>query len=194
MSIVKMETSDSSIIMNIDELKVMKGLEGATVFKTLLSINDDSKFKKVEINTKLFNELNISSNDWTTLYSFLKNGYPPYYLEYNRKSELFTLLLDTIENINRTNNTLGGIPSFDRFYQQFYEMNKLNLIEKYNPKNPNEDYNNKYNWLLDDSEGYGTNMMQVKYEFNRFLLEGFNPISVSNVGNGIFHKWYRKAK
>ena len=75
--------------------------------------------------------MNISSNDWTTLYSFLKNGYPPYYLEHNGKSELFTLLLDTIENINRTNNTLGGIPSFDRFYQQFYKMNKLNLIEKY---------------------------------------------------------------
>ena len=127
MEIIKIKTCDDKfVILNLEELKIKESLEGANVFKLLLGICPNSPYRKTnnEDIENLFVELGISSVDWYLLMSFLNNGFPPYYMQYNfdnspKNENLFNLLIETIETLNRVNNTLGGIPSFDHFYKNF---------------------------------------------------------------------------
>merc|ERR1711918_120853 len=106
MSIISIKTSDDKfVIIDLDEIKVKDSLEGANVFKTLLGINENSPFKKTSDKDRdtLFDKLNISTEDWYLMKSFLNNGFPPYYLEYSNEKDknekLFNMLIQTIENI-----------------------------------------------------------------------------------------------
>ena len=95
MDIIKIKTSDKNT------------LDGSDIFKTLLGINDNSPFKitNPKDTENLFDKLDISSKDWYLIKSFLNNGFPPYFLEYNNNKEkndsLYNLLVQTIKNINR---------------------------------------------------------------------------------------------
>jgi len=170
------------------------------VFKLLLGIYPNSPYRKTgyEDIVNLFAELGISSVDWYLLMSFLNNGFPPYYMRYNltdsnKNENLFNLLIETIETLNRVNITLGGIPSFDHFYKNFYEK-EMAIIEKYNPITPEDDYKNLYDWALDDSESYRSSSLRV--DFHNSLDKNFQPVNVFTVNNTtpFTLKWYRKLK
>ena len=198
MDIIKIRTSDKKfIILDLEEIKNKNTLDGADIFKTLLGINENSPFKITNPKDRenLFDKLDISSKDWYLMKSFLNNGFPPYYLEYNNNKDknesLYNLLIQTIENINRVNITLGGIPSFDNFYSVFYEL-QHNIIDNYNPVKPEDDYKHLYDWCLDDSEAYNSTSMKTQFQIN--LDKKFEPVFIFSLNNVTNFKWYRKLK
>ena len=198
MDIIKIRTSDKKfIILDLEEIKNKNTLDGADIFKTLLGINENSPFKITNPKDRenLFDKLDISSKDWYLMKSFLNNGFPPYYLEYNNNKDknesLYNLLIQTIENINRVNITLGGIPSFDNFYSVFYES-QHNIINNYNPVKPEDDYKHLYDWCLDDSEAYNSTSMKTQFQIN--LDKKFEPVFIFSLNNVTNFKWYRKLK
>ena len=70
---------------------------------------------------KMFYNLDISAHGWASMYSFLKNGYPPYYNRHMKQYNEICKQIQVIEEINMVNIKLGGIPSFNDFYKSFYD-------------------------------------------------------------------------
>lgn len=107
-----------------------KRLEGAVVFARLFGILDDELFQKsltpLVVNLALYD---IYEAEWLLLYGFLRNGFIPYYTE-NKVNICYEVSLK-----------LGGIPSFDKYFQE-------TISQMYNPMTPVEDIKNKYTWNL----------------------------------------------
>ncbi len=166
------------IIINLDELQNNQFLEDAYVFQLLFGINENSPFGNYPIQTDkdghitILNELCISSKDWHLFISFIKNGFPPYYLEYKNNNKIKELALSVIEDLNRICTTFGSIPAFDIFYNKFYE--EIDKVSKhYNPKNPEEDSLKQYRWALTDNS-YSDNIR--KFEISHKISDGWSAI------------------
>ena len=178
------------IIIDLDELKSLKRLEGAIVFKTLFGINKESKFGKFKMQEDefgcitLFSEFGIRNNSWYLLMFFLRNGIVVKNLEDNNK------FLIKLQDINNTCNKLGGIPSYDKYYlEQIYNFqSKIN--KEYNPLKPDDDIYNKYHWsFLVNRYAHD----QSNFEINHKFQDGWTVTCVTKLsGNPCL--WYRKIK
>ncbi len=184
---------DKIIIINKQELRSYHRLENAVVFKLLFKLEDDDRFGDFPMENKnghinLFKNLDIYSQDWYLLISFLKTGFIPYHHQMNQQA------IECVENLNCLCNKLGGIDTFDQYYADFYQ--KINVKTQkdkdYNPQSPEEDTDDKYNWTLLDSNHQGN-----QNNFGNFM-------SAVTKGNWSAHKtfpylsymyvWYRQAK
>ena len=146
--IIKARSFDNKLIfINITELKYNNLLDGANVFKMLFKIQKsdfaDIPLEKDDNNyITLLSELSIYADEWYQFISFVKHGFPPRYIKEKTSDHFITKL----EKLNETCNKLGGIPSFDQFYKNYYK--KINKETKYNPLRTNQDYLGLYNWRV----------------------------------------------
>jgi len=136
-------------------LKNNKRLEGARVFNTLFRLSDSSPFKNnymemdIDGYVTIFRKFNITCEQWSRFMIFLKQGSVPYYNAYLKNKKLYNTVNANLEELNILCNKLGGIPSFDRFYEKFHKNEIINLNRIYNPNKPtepNEDDMELYQW------------------------------------------------
>tara|TARA_B100001059_G_scaffold57572_2_gene52887 strand:+ start:1003 stop:1638 length:636 start_codon:yes stop_codon:yes gene_type:complete len=136
--------------VNIHELKEMSKvggiLEDAHIFKYLFGIETPEHFKKKEEGLD-FSLYNIYFDEWNDLLIFLRFGKSQ---TINRRPEKILL----------TCNKLGGIPAYDRWYKNIYQIRKQKENEMYNPMSPYEDTKKLYIWKScspNDVETFGAN-------------------------------------
>ena len=158
--IIKAKSLDNKlIIINISEFKNNHYLDGANVFKILFKIGKsdfaDIPLEKDDNNyITLLSELSIYADEWYQFISFIKNGFPSKYI----KEKISDHFITKLEKLNETCNKLGGIPSFDHFYRNFYkEINKEAKL--YNPLRANQDYLKLYNWRVIKEESFNNDIM-----------------------------------
>lgn len=153
---------DNLILIDSYKLKKNPRLEGANVFKMLFGLSDNTPYGDygIEVDTQgyltILNDLNICSRDWNLLIFFLEKGKLPHYDIYLKTGRYETSVLNNLESINELSTKLGGIPSFDLFYENFIN-NDLDNVEKKreeknksydvdNPTEPKEDKKKMYQW------------------------------------------------
>ena len=136
--------------VNIHELKEMSKvggiLEDAHIFKYLFGIETPEYFKKKEEGLD-FSLYNIYFSEWNDLLSFLRFG----------RSQTIN---GRPEKILLTCNKLGGIPAYDRWYKNIYQIRKQKENEMYNPMSPDQDTKKLYIWKScspSDVETFGAN-------------------------------------
>ena len=146
---------DVSVIININFLKESIITKDADILKMLFGIKENSNFgnfpleRDEDSNIILLKKLDIESNDWYQFLSFLKNGFPPFYSKEVFKDLMKrNFFIENLENLNQTCNKLGGIPYFDKFYNDFYNTLDEEISSCKNPSEPSEDINNLFLWGL----------------------------------------------
>ena len=145
------------ILIDRNSLKYNQRLEGADIFKMLLGISDNNPFDDCGIevdenfNLTILRELQVSSQDWALLMTFLKKGKIPYYDKYKKDGEYSTMVNSDLERLNVICDKFGGIPSFDLFYENFHKEGeaaekKRKGYDVDNPTEPKEDEKKMYQW------------------------------------------------
>ena len=145
------------ILIDTNSLKYNQRLEGADIFKMLLGISDNNPFDDCGIevdenfNLTILRELQVSSQDWALLITFLKTGKIPYYDKYKKDGEYSTMINSDLERLNVICDKFGGIPSFDLFYENFHKEGeaaekKRKGYDVDNPTEPKEDEKKMYQW------------------------------------------------
>ena len=119
-------------LIDADDLKNMYNngpLEGAKIFAYLFGIDDNTPFKKDDIDVEIdLTDFNVNLKIWTSFYGFLRNGFlsqPS--MAY--KEDLYEFVI-----------AMGGVPSFEKYYK--------NICEIYNPMTPTQDVKNTYKWTI----------------------------------------------
>ena len=145
-------TSGTLVLIDLYKLKNNPRLEGAEVFKMLFGISDTNPFgrfpmeKDAEGCLTILRELQISSNQWYVFNVFLNTGSVPGYDDYKLgKDYKYKSVSSNIETLQEICTKLGGLPSFDSFRENFYKDEVVEIIFN-DPKNPEEDNKNKYQW------------------------------------------------
>lgn len=144
---------DNSIyISNMNRFRNNHRLIGAEIFKMLFNLKKDSSFADLPMITEngyvtLLRDLNISQHDWILFENFITKEIIPGYnvLSIRNKTDLF---LECIEKINIVCSKLGGIPYFDKYYFEIMNNPEPLKNETYNPLKPDEDYLDKYQWMI----------------------------------------------
>ena len=196
--LLKAKDKDGTLILiNLNELKNNKFLQDAHILKSLFGINNNSHFGHFNLQTDddgyitLLKEFNISAKEWYIFISFIKNGFPPYYLEYKYNKNLKNLVILIIEDLNHVCTCLGGIPLFDMFYNKFYEELKLNESNIYNPLTPKDDYKNEYSWsIIDNSSSMNFPTFAAVHKPD----DGWSATHIETTNIGILCVWWRKLK
>ena len=145
------------ILIDTNSLKYNQRLEGADIFKMLLGISDNNPFDDCGIevdenfNLTILRELRVSSQDWALLMTFLRKGKIPFYDKYKKDGEYSTCINADLERLNVVCDKLGGIPSFDLFYENFHKEGeaaekKRKGYDVNNPTEPKEDEKNLFQW------------------------------------------------
>lgn len=184
---------DKIIIINKQELKNYHRLDNAFVFQLLFKLEDDDRFGDFPMehtngHINLFKNLDIYSQDWSLLISFLKNGFTPYHHQMNQQA------IENVENLNCLCNKLGGIDSFDHYYADFYQKINARIEEDkdYNPQSPEEDTDDKYNWTLLDSNHQG-NQNNFQH-FMSTVINGKWSAHKTFAHLSYMYVWYRQDK
>ena len=178
------------VYFDISKLDTYSSLNDADSFKEIFSNDNLNNFNDDSGNNLLIS-LNISCTDWLELVSFIKNNQPMYYsydlLKDPNKKESF---IYNLEKLNKTCNKLGGLNSFDKFYQKFMKTANEKTNALYSPLEPTKDYKNMYLWgvggLTDTSQMITT---FAKYSNN----EGWSTTKTFTK-NGEAYVWFRKLK
>ena len=146
---------DVIVIISINFLKENIIVKDADILKMLFGIKEDHNFgnfpleRDVDSNIMILKKLDIESIDWYQFLSFLKNGFPPSYSKEVFKDLMKrNFFIENLENLNQTCNKLGGIPYFDKFYNDFYNTLDVEISSCRNPSEPSEDINNLFTWGL----------------------------------------------
>ena len=187
------------IIIDINKLKYNERINGANIFKMLFGIADNNPYGNfgLEIDEwgyiTILKELQISCEDWNLLMMFLNKGKIPNYDCYKARGEYYTMVNTDLEILNRICDKLGGIPSFDLFYENFHKEGeaaekKRKGYDVDNPTEPKEDEKKLFQWaqctyfhscdhrqFLDiHKAGYGWSFIkQVKAIGNRGYLTAY---------------------
>ena len=148
--IFALDSANERFIINRNYFENNKMISDATVLMKLLGFHQGN-FGNFPIkrddngNVLIFKDLDVTKLEWFYLCQYLKNGLVSLpTLPLNDQIQL-------MENINWTATKLGGVPSFDKFYADFYQKLSLNN-NYYNPKCPEEDHLNKFHWRLELSQ------------------------------------------
>ena len=144
------------IIIDLHQLKYNPRLEGAEIFKMLFGINDNSPFGNFPMQTDkngyitLLQELMVSGKDWILFKIFLDQGVVPDYKNYLTCGSGYNSVSSYLEDLNNICTKFGGIPSFELFYNNFYNYQKEKKEKEeyynYNPIKPEEDTKQLYQW------------------------------------------------
>ena len=184
------------ILIDQHQLKYNPRLEGAEVFKMLFKISDTNPYGDYPMITNkfgyvtLFQELRISCNQWYILKTFLDQGIVPGYRRYLVDGEGYSYVNSGMEELNNVSIKLGGIPSVEQFYKNFYDEDEkfAEIHQPYNPLSPAEDVKQKYEWSGTHQCGEYLRSFQVRHE-------GMDGWSIANITEGPSRiYWYRRLR
>ena len=142
----------SLVIIDLHKYKYNSRLDGAEVFKMLFGISENNPFGnfKMEVDEHgyitILRELRIRQRDWLLFNIFIDTGTVPYYDAFLLDKKFFSVFVANLNTLQEVCAKLGGIPSFDLFYDNIYkskEVVKANTVE---PLNPESDITGKYQW------------------------------------------------
>lgn len=189
------DSSGEIILINRDELKGYSRLENADVFKLLFKLDNDDRFGNFSMENSdgyvdIFKNFDISSREWHMLISFLKTGFTPFCQQLDKKA------IENVETLNCLCNKLGGIESFDKYYQEFYHQikNKNTEDEIYNPQCPEEDIRDKYNWIIIDSNHHQNSNNNFISFLNTSYERGEWSAHKTFTHLSYIYVWFRKLK
>jgi len=186
----------SLAVIDLHKLKYNSLLAGAEVFKMLFGISDSNPFGDYAMevdednNITILRELGISQRDWTLFNIFLNTGTVPHYEAYLVDKTYLPLLISNLTILQEVCAKLGGIPSFDLFYENFY--NKPTTVNKdfVEPLTAEEDKGGQYQWIVCRSN--------CQNEINNFLSrnkvvdDGWALGSIDLTGDIAVYYYYRK--
>ena len=185
--ITAVDVNDKIIIIDVEKLKDYDRVKNARVFKTLFKINEQSEFGDYPMKVNddghvtILQDLDISNTDWYNLIQFLENGLVK--IDHLNKDQCIEL----IENINITNMKLGGFPSFDDYYKDFYS-NQIESREIYNPFTPEEDHKQIYIWDLELDTNHN-------FRHTHKITDGWSATKHYRLGSSVTDFiWWRKLK
>ena len=195
--ILKLRGNNGGLIL-IDQhgLKYNPRLEGAEVFKMLFKISDTNPYGDYPMITNkegyvtLFQELRISNHQWYILKTFLDQGIVPGYRRYLVDGEGYSYVNSSMEELNKVSIKLGGIPSVEQFYKNFYDEDEKFAEDHkpYNPLCPLEDVKQKYEWAGTHQCGQYLQSFLIRYT-------GIDGWSLANITEGpakIY--WYKRLR
>ena len=135
------------VLIDLDELEKYDTLNDSFAFKNLFCLKNKNNLEKdSNDNYLLLSRLNINSNEWYELITFIKNGHPSYYsFDLENDYQKRNLFISSLEKLNLTCLKAGGIKSFDKFYKDFNQK-IISMENVYNPMEPNKDFKNMYDW------------------------------------------------
>ena len=183
-------------IIDIHKFKYNSRLDGAEVFKMLFGISEHNPFGNFEIQKDengyitLLSDLRISQQDWTLFNIFVNTGTVPYYDAYLVDEKFFTRVVSNLNSLQETCSKLGGIPSFDLFYDNFFSCKVKEVVEqnKTEPLTPDQDKQGKYQWASCRSNLQG----DINNFIDRLNLdEGWSLASIDLTGIVAVHHYYR---
>jgi len=182
------------VIIDLHKFKYNSRLEGAEVFKMLFGISEHNPFGNFEMETDengyitILRELMISQRDWLLFNIFINTGAVPYYDAYLVDNKYLSTMISNLTITQEVCTKLGGIPSFDLFYDNVYKSNEViqqNIVE---PVEPKEDIRAKYQWTACCT--------QYQNEVNNFLHrlklnDGWSLASIDLTSEVPIHYYYR---
>ena len=184
----------SLAIIDLHKYKYNSRLDGAEVFKMLFGISDSNPFGnfKMEVDENgyitILRELRISQRDWLLFNIFIDTGTVPYYDAFLLDKKFFSVFVANLNTLQEVCAKLGGIPSFDLFYDNVYkskEVVKANTVE---PLNPEADITGKYQWTACRS----SSQTDINNFINRLSLEdGWSLASIDLTDDIPIHYYYR---
>ena len=160
----------------------------------LFGISDSNPFGnfKMEVDENgyitILRELRICQRDWLLFNIFIDTGTVPYYDAFLLDKKFFSVFVANLNILQEVCAKLGGIPSFDLFYNNVYkskEVVKANTVE---PLNPEADITGKYQWAACRTS--------CQTDINNFisrlpLNEGWSLASIDLTDNTPIHYYYR---
>jgi len=183
-------------VIDLHKLKYNSHLDGAEVFKMLFGISDSNPFGDYAMgmdeddNITLLRELRISQCDWTLFNIFLDTGTVPYYEAYLIDKIYLPQLVSNLTTLQEVCAKLGGIPSFDLFYENFYNAPTTVKKDFVEPLTAEEDKDGKYQWVdcrsncQTDVTNFLTRIMVID--------NGWSLGSIDVTGEVAIHYYYRK--
>ena len=183
-------------IIDLHKFKYNSRLEGADVFKMLFGISEHNPFGKFEIQKDddgyitLLRDLRISQQDWILFNIFINTGTVPYYDAYLVDGKFSRVVVSNLSSLQETCSKLGGIPSFDLFYDNFFSCKVKEVVEqnKTEPLTPDQDKQGKYQWAACRSNC----QIDIDNFINRINLdEGWSLASIDLTGTVAVHHYYR---
>ena len=195
--ILKLRGNNGGLIL-IDQhgLKYNPRLEGAEIFKMLFKISDTNPYGDYPMITNkegyvtLFQELRISSHQWYILKTFLDQGIVPGYRRYLVDGDGYSYVNSNMEELNNVSVKLGGIPSVELFYKNFYDEDEkfAEVNQEYNPLCPADDVKQKYEWSGSDQVGANLRAFQIQHD----AINGWSIANITAQPNRIY--WYRRLR
>jgi len=184
----------SLVIIDLHKYKYNSRLDGAEVFKMLFGISENNPFGnfKMEVDKHgyitILRELRICQRDWLLFNIFIDTGTVPYYDAFLLDKKFFSVFVANLNILQEVCAKLGGIPSFDLFYDNVYkskEVVKANTVE---PLNPEADITGKYQWAACRTG--------CQTDINNFLCrlslnEGWSLASIDLTYDTPVHYYYR---
>ena len=185
------------VIIDLHKLKYNPRLDGAEIFKMLFGISDTNPYGKfpmdtdVDGNITILRELHISQGDWILFNIFLNTGAVPHYEACLLDNLFFNCVVANLNQLQTVCIKLGGLPTFDLFYENFFESKNIEKVKTTEPVTPEEDVEGKYQWIAFPIE----NSAQVSANITRqHLQKGWSLASVSKTSltfNTALHYYYR---
>ena len=142
------------IIIDMKELKECYRLQGAVIFNRLFNINNKG-FNGEEMNKDKNGELtilcdyNITSNEWYSFISFLRNGV----IKFNMEPSLIgkKKIINGLDKLTKTGVFIkfGPFPYLNDYVERCVSLFKNEqYLRITNPKNQEDDKNNLYHWII----------------------------------------------
>ena len=121
---------------------------------------------------------------------FRPRGIVPGYRRYLVDGEGYSYVNSSMEELNNVSIKLGGIPSVEQFYKNFYDEDEKFAEDHkpYNPICPLEDVKQKYEWSGTHQCGEYLRCFQIRHE-------GMDGWSLANITEGpakIY--WYKRLR
>ena len=186
------------MIIDTNKLKYCERLDGANVLKTLFGINDNSPYGKFPMkktgdgHITLFRDLEILSSEWYLFTNFLNKGFVKGFIHFKIDKKYTKTFLNNLEVVNTVCTKLGGVPSFDAFYNnvltELTESNKK-TNDEYNPLTIEEDTKQLYQFAS-MSDKYPTQLAN----FISYVLpsNGWQTAKIKRIGRDIIYTYRRK--
>ena len=95
-----------------------------------------------------------------------------------------------MEELNNVSVKLGGIPSVELFYKNFYDEDEkfAEVNQEYNPLCPADDVKQKYEWSGSEQLGANLRAFQIQHD----AINGWSLANITAPPNRIY--WYRRLR
>ena len=183
--ISKKNSLGSTVInINIDYLRHHPLLKDARVFRLIMGFTH-GLWKKPEYTQSkyksIFTNFNITYKKWILFREFLNFGEIKAINDFEFKQKL--------EVLYGISTTFGGIPYIDDYYDNSYYHKKINKMYKHIVSRPEEDYDDKYQWGVYNSQQPG----YLSWLYNYKPVNGWTHLK-SREGNDIVYYARRPLK